>query len=254
MKTVAFLSLEMLLLVPGRMCIAGGGPPRPAPETVKPRAVEKPDAISEAVRNAVKSLEKAGLAIDTNAAARSAVMAIATTIDRGAKIVPLDSSQITDREDDTVSTNTVRWDPTGPVEALPKGLSYVRINGMYVGAGTSVVDRICGAVTGGIGGLILDLRGAGGRGLDCVTGVAGLFTGDSRSLFAVRAPDGTELERMCAVKRQRLGIPAVALIDGNTTGAAEVFAAVVKGLPGILVVGRTTRGESQIREKVAVSD
>jgi len=44
------------------------------------------------------------------------------------------------------------------------------------------------------------------------------------------------------------------LIDRGTRGSAEVLAACCRGVPGVMLIGTPTRGESQLRELLPLPD
>lgn len=215
-------------------------------------AVSGADAVAEDVRGVLQALLSRGVTVDTDKARRAAIQAVAITIDPKARLVSMDAAA-TLPEEGNAATNGVKPESIAVIERWPGEICYAKFNGLYPGTGQVTVDAILGATNGGMCGMIFDLRGAGGKGLDCAESLAGLFVEANREIFSVKDWNGAELERHSARVSRRLGMPAVFLVDENTSTASELLAAVVKGGFEVLLVGRRTRGDPLIREKVELS-
>lgn len=141
------------------------------------------------------------------------------------------------------------------VEELPTKIAYVKLNGLYRGADREVVATL--ARWGGDGacsGMILDLRGAGGRDADAAAQLAGVFAAEGRVLGTMRDRRGNVLATYVAHASFKPSVPVMVLLDETTRGASELCAALIKGLgSGALLIGRPTQGDPLVREPVGLS-
>lgn len=148
-----------------------------------------------------------------------------------------------------------RMKPVEEAIRLPAGLGYLRINGFFAGAGAALADRLAEWSLDGVAGVVMDLRGANGDHLDSVVTVASLLASPGDLLFRYRDADGRDLQTYPAVAGASLGVPLMLLIDGQTTGAAELLAAVLGGAGrGAMLIGAPTAGDPLIRDAVPLSD
>jgi carboxyl-terminal processing protease len=138
---------------------------------------------------------------------------------------------------------------------LPAGLGYVRINGLFPGAGVAIADILAAWSVAGIDGVVLDLRGANGGDLDSVITVASLMSKPDHVLFSYRDAADHDLEVHHARTGASLGAPLMLLVDKQTSGAAELLAAVLSGTGhGTMLIGSPTAGDPLIREPVTLTD
>lgn len=132
------------------------------------------------------------------------------------------------------------------VEYLPRGVVYLKVNGLFADAGELVEKLI--ALSNDISGVVIDLRGAGGTNLPAVADVASLFVSAGQKLLTVELPDGTALQTYEASARGSVDMPAMILVDKETKCAAEVLAAVLGKLGRqVLVIGQPTAGDPCVR-------
>ena len=138
---------------------------------------------------------------------------------------------------------------------FPNEIVYARLNGLFAGTGEEVVKRLRGWFDAGKSGAVLDLRGAGGSDLDSADMLAGLV-GEPRSfLYSLRDTEDQELRVQRAEPGPALGMPLVVLVDGETKRASELLAAALKGSGrGVILVGRTTSGDPEVRERIRLSE
>lgn len=252
MRIAGSVPVFLAALVCASACAAAAGPE--AKEPLRPGPVSCPlpamDAVTDGVHSTVQALLEHGIVVDTNKARRAAIQAVATAADPLSRLLSADEAG-TIAEEGNDGIQAVKRKPVELIEKWPGQICYMKFNGLYRRTGPEIIEAISGA-TNGVTGMILDLRGAAGTGLDCVESIAGLFVGDDREIFCVRGGNGVELDRRSTKKCGRLGMPAVFLVDEGTSAAAELLAAVVKGGFEVLLIGRTTRGDPLIREKVAL--
>ncbi|MBU0678759.1 MAG: PDZ domain-containing protein [Verrucomicrobia bacterium] len=139
-------------------------------------------------------------------------------------------------------------------EDLPAGLCYLQVSGLSRNSGKDIVSTIRGWSEAGRYGLILDLRGSAGTDLDAVRDVAGLFGESGSILFTFRDKDDQEIALQKAEAGERISMPTMVLVDGNTAGAAEVLAAALRrSVSGAMLIGRESAGDMCIREPITLS-
>ncbi|NCA82028.1 MAG: hypothetical protein EOM72_04710 [Opitutae bacterium] len=139
------------------------------------------------------------------------------------------------------------------VESLPAGMGYMRAAGIHPGAGAEIAATLEQWQTDGKFGAILDLRGAGGLAEEEVGTVAmGFAVKSFGKLYEYSKRDGREVLGVgpgASGEAPRLRIPLMVLVDEETTGAAELLAAVLGGgVKGAMIIGRETSGDPLIRE------
>lgn len=134
------------------------------------------------------------------------------------------------------------------------GIIYLRPEALNPTTAKAIVPAIESLTNGLPNGLIVDLRGADGFGLEAVDLAAGLFLPPETTLYRLRDGMGTEDSVHSAISTNSplQGIPAVLLVDEGTTGTSELFAAVMKGRRRVLIVGSPTQGDSAVRERVDI--
>ncbi|MCB1070840.1 MAG: PDZ domain-containing protein [Kiritimatiellae bacterium] len=138
-------------------------------------------------------------------------------------------------------------------EALPGGIGYVLMNGMYTDAGKDTVMRLREWSETGSAGLILDLRGAGGADPDAAMSIAALFCPGGSLVYTVRDRNDQDLLVQRCDQTSPLRIPAILLIDRYTHGLAEALAGALKDASsGVLLLGETTSGDLGLREFVTL--
>ncbi len=155
----------------------------------------------------------------------------------------------------TVSRAAVQMPVTGTQETWPQGIGYLKVNGLYPDSGARIAEQLSLWRESNVFGVILDLRGAGGADLDSVAAVGSLFVPAGERLLTVHDGRG-ETVSVCEAgpARPLLAKPAMVLVDGDTRGAAEALAALLRGAPGCLLIGAPTRGDDRLREGVPLSE
>jgi carboxyl-terminal processing protease len=135
------------------------------------------------------------------------------------------------------------------VEDLPAGMGYMRAAGIFTGAGAEIVAALAKWQATNAFGAILDLRGAGGTAEAEVPAVAARFAPEGATLYTMSDRQGKELVSVKASSPAAPPIPLMVLVDEETTGAAELLAAVLGGgVKGAMLIGRETAGDPMIRE------
>jgi hypothetical protein len=197
-----------------------------------------PAALALEERDIFRALQAHGIACDTGAVRRAGMEGILKAIDPGARLVSREEAAA------PASDRSV-----GKAEEWAEGLCYLRLNGLYEDAETDVVRRVSGWAAAAKSGLVLDLRAAGGTRLAALDAIAGLFAASQSELYEVRNGRGATAEtRRASTPEPAAGrLPLMLLVNAATRDAAEALAAVLKGRPGVMLIGERTRGDAALR-------
>lgn len=139
-------------------------------------------------------------------------------------------------------------------DLLGGDLASLRLNGLYAGTAVEVLTHLTNWQARGRFGVVLDLRGADGRDEAAVAALAGRFEQGGHLLHTFRSFQDQDLTVLKAPAGEPFEMPLVVLVDGETTGAAELLAATLSGsVRGALVVGFPTSGDPLLRQAVPLS-
>ena len=144
------------------------------------------------------------------------------------------------------------------VEELPAGMGYLRAAGIFPGAGKEIAAALEKWQAAGLFGAILDLRGADGDAEGEIASLAeALVTTSHGALYTVSSRDGSDTRAVgtaAGSDHHKIRMPLMVLVDEETSGAAELLAAVLAGsVQGAMIIGRETAGDPLIREPVQLS-
>ncbi len=140
------------------------------------------------------------------------------------------------------------------IEDLPVGMGYMRVAGLFTGAGAEIVACLDRWQAAGKIGAILDLREADGTAEADVAVVAARFVSRGEMLYTMGDRQGREIKTVKASAPASPTLPLMVLVDGETCGAAELLAAVLSGsVQGAMVIGQETAGDPLIREAKPLS-
>jgi hypothetical protein len=195
----------------------------------------------------VKMLEAHHIPVDTGLVTHAATRAVLLSVDPGASLL---SAEDYAKALAAVAEGTQAVEDVLRGEEWAEGVHYIEPTHCVAGAGASIVQyfRRWSSVDGGS--VILDLRGKGGDDLESVVEVASIFVpGTNEDLFAVCDVRGLATARYRAHPSDvRIGMPVAVLVDGETTGTSELLAAILKNCPGVILLGRPTKGDTRLRE------
>lgn len=128
------------------------------------------------------------------------------------------------------------------------GIAYVRVGQVGDGLGKAVAEACRGVLgTNKLNGVVLDLRYAGGDDYQEVAKTADLFVKTEQPLLDW----GQGMVR--SAPKDGLGVPATALVNRQTTGAAEALAAVLREAGAGLVLGGRTAGQAMVAREFPLS-
>lgn len=150
--------------------------------------------------------------------------------------------------------DVIQMPVTGTQEEWPQGIGYLKVNGLYKKSGSEIVSQLREWAEKDFDGVILDVRGAGGMDFDAVSDIAVLFDNDGKTLFLIRDGHKKVTASYPVNNDEPLGVPVMVLVDRDTSGAAEVLAAVLRNSRGAMLIGTPTKGDNRIREQIPLSD
>ena len=154
----------------------------------------------------------------------------------------------------SAATNPVPLSVLADLERWPEELAYLQVRSLCPGGGAELAIHLQALAANGLHGLILDLRNAEGTDLASVAAAAGPVRCPGRPLFSVQDRQGQTLESSRAAEAQPLDAVVMVLIDRTTRDAAELLAGVLKGAPGVMLIGDRTAGDALVRELIALPD
>lgn len=138
---------------------------------------------------------------------------------------------------------------------MPLGLHYLRVNELGSETGANILRTLTAWSMEDPGGIVLDLRGAGGTNLQSAVDVASALALPKTLLFSYRDGNDEDLEVYHAEGASVLQSPLIVLADRNTTGSAELLVATLGGVGrSAMVIGERTSGDPMIRRTIAMRD
>jgi carboxyl-terminal processing protease len=126
------------------------------------------------------------------------------------------------------------------------GLAHVRLASLGKGSACELGDALARLQEDGMHGLILDLRWCPGGYLDEAVTVASLFLRDgviARVKMRVREVEAHE----CKTPGPFATLPLVVLVNGETSGGAELIAAALQDHHRAIIVGQRTLGKASVQ-------
>jgi len=144
---------------------------------------------------------------------------------------------------------------TGTMELWPQRIGYMKINGLYEGAGTQISAQINAWSGTNCAGMIIDLRGANGMNLDAVAEIAGMFSHATPIFFTIKDGFDKTLKTYTTPRNDKpIDRPVMILVNRDTRGAAETLAAVLQTCHGVMIVGVPTRGDNRLRTPLPIAN
>jgi carboxyl-terminal processing protease len=148
-----------------------------------------------------------------------------------------------------IETPSISW---RMVEQAP-ALGYVRISSFTDRTASELKEALDELVSGGVKGLVLDLRDNGGGLLQSSVDVADQFTDDGVVLYEDRK--GQEEKRYFASEGGlATEIPLVVLVNQGTASASEIVAGAIQDHERGVLVGETTFGKGSVQLIFDLSD
>jgi C-terminal processing protease CtpA/Prc len=195
------------------------------------RAAEAPD-----VTGVMSLLAGRGITIETNAA----VEALARLADPRAEV--REGARPAQAEGETIAR----------FELWAENIRYLKLRHVATNTPDKVRAILTCASPTPRGGLLLDLRSAGGLAYEAVGALNGCLLGGTNELFTLQDLQGQTVQQHRA--QGDLGRdpkePLMVLVDDATQDAAELLAASLHGRKGVLLVGTRTCGDTGVRELI----
>ena len=140
-------------------------------------------------------------------------------------------------------------------ESWARDLGYIRLRGVFPGTAESFLEVLeAWREKDKASGLILDLRGAAGGAVEGVRSIAALFVRGEDTAFQWQSPAG-DTESLDLPAAERWSLPVVTLVDEQTTGAAELLAALLRDRSGgSMLLGRKSSGDPMLRNVLPLAN
>ena len=153
-----------------------------------------------------------------------------------------------------VKRSLVQLETVETSDVLPMNICYMKVNGLFEGSGTDIIRQLRKWAQEGYFGVIIDLRDAGGTDIQSVVEVASLFSPAGSFLFSFRGAENEDLETYKSETTILIGMPCMILMNGETSGAPEILAAVLsKSVSGAMLIGERSAADPLIRDRVTLS-
>ena len=123
------------------------------------------------------------------------------------------------------------------------------MGGVFPNGGADVARTLGDWATGGVYGVIMDLRSAGGGNLDAIDSIAGAVGAGEPAQYQIKDGRGETVESPSWVAK-----PLMLLVDKSTTDGSELLAALLKTCPGVMLLGTPTAGDASVREILRLSE
>jgi carboxyl-terminal processing protease len=105
-----------------------------------------------------------------------------------------------------------------------------------------------------IQGLLVDIRGAAGGDVRVAVSVADLFLPENSPVLLLQKRDGEKDEFLAASEALLTETPVTVLLDGGSSGPAEVFAAALTDNNVAATVGERSNGRGSIQDEYRMED
>jgi carboxyl-terminal processing protease len=137
---------------------------------------------------------------------------------------------------------------------VEEGIGLLQITHFEKGASESISSRLKMLESSGIQGLMIDLRGTALGDLQEMVKVADMFLPRGQKVVSAVDRRGKGKDHLAAVDPIISNIPVVLLVDGSTSGVAEVFAAALQDNGVAEAVGEKTNGRGSVQEVFNLED
>jgi hypothetical protein len=147
-------------------------------------------------------------------------------------------------------TNDAPVETVSKVREISDGIGYFRVTTVDEGLSASIASAVAAMnATNKLTGLIFDLRFSGGENYAAAAALADLFVDVERPLL-----DGGSGVMKSSVKTNALELPVTLMVNGETMGAAEALAEVMRSTGTGLILGSVTRGAAMTSREFALKN
>lgn len=139
-------------------------------------------------------------------------------------------------------------------EVVDQDMGYLRVPSFAKGESEVVTAKLKMLVSAGVHGILIDLRSTADGSLSEATSMSDLFLAPGKTIAEIKGQDqGTKVETSTS-QPVVSDLPIVVLVDGGTSGPAEVFAAALKDNGVAEIVGERTNGHGSIQSEFKLQD
>ncbi len=139
-------------------------------------------------------------------------------------------------------------------EVVDKDMGYLRVPSFAKGESEVVASKMKMLVSAGMHGLLIDLRSTADGSLNEATAMSDLFLAPGKRIAEIKGQDRETKVDTSTSQPVVSDIPVVILVDGGTSGPAEVFAAALKDNGVAEIVGERTNGHGSIQSEFKLQD
>jgi carboxyl-terminal processing protease len=132
-----------------------------------------------------------------------------------------------------------------------RGIGHVRLGALGNGTALRMREVVTALRSDGMRGLILDLRWCPGGYLREAVDLASLFVGEGK-VATVKHRDGHEDTYPSTAENKFLDFPIVVLVNGETSGGAELIAAALQDHKRAVIAGQRTLGKGSVQSTLAL--
>lgn len=144
--------------------------------------------------------------------------------------------------------------PESSARIVDDGIGVLRITHFEPGSSAALLAKLKMLTSSGIRGLMVDVRGVAQGSLEEAVTASEFFLAPGQQIVSARARTGAE-KIFTSMKEPVLSaIPVVVLVDGGSSGPAEVFAAALRDHGVAETVGERTDGNGSRRELFFLED
>lgn len=139
-------------------------------------------------------------------------------------------------------------------EIVETGMGWLRIPSLRTGSAEQVRKGLRMLRSADVKGLLLDLRSVAGGEVAEVVEIAGCLLPQGSKVLTVKDRQNLSVVHATTAEPLLAGVPVVVLVDGGTSGAAEVLTAALKDHEVATVVGLKTDGRGSGQELFHLGD
>lgn len=147
------------------------------------------------------------------------------------------------------------WEtPSISAKVIEGNLGLIQIPSIEKGAAEVVQSKLKLLFSNPLEGLLIDLRRSTSGDLEEAVALADLFLPKGKKIITEKQKSGAEVERVSMSDSSIADVPIVLLVNGGTSGAAEVLAAALRDNEVAKVVGERTNGKGSLQKEYVLDD
>lgn len=139
-------------------------------------------------------------------------------------------------------------------EVVDRDLGYLRVPSFEKGESEIVANKVKMLLSAGVHGILIDLRSTADGSLEEATAMSDFFLAPGKTIAEIKGQDQQTKVDAATSTPMVSEMPVVVLVDGGTSGPAEVFAAALKDNGVARVVGERTNGHGSIQSEFELHD